>query len=522
MDVFTFNLYFLPLSADLFETQENTDLGQNLKTITKTPPGEFERPELRKAITNLAEPIVLHGYTATRMVPFRDVCDAIRTYAFVSSELPVIVSLEVHTNREQQQLMVDIMHESFKGMLCDPTDLADDMGNLKSTKPELPSPSALLRKILIKVKYSPPKPESDEAPLPGSAEQERTGSNENVVTSLPDSDDEAAKVIRKPEKPSKVIDALSQMGVYTRSCHFKSFSQAEAALPTHVFSLSETTLLQIHKTNPDSLFKHNQNFFMRAFPRGLRISSSNLDPALFWRLGVQMVALNWQTMDAGMMLNEAMFANTEGWVLKPEGYRTHSIPSQASQVEISLGTSRLSVEFFAGQDIPTPKGVEDAKFHPYIKCELHVESDFSTDGRAKDGEYKQSTKQSSGCDPDFKREVLRFDNIPALTPALSFVRFKVMQGERFARDEMVAWACIRLDRLGSGYRFVHLFDSKGMQTKGVILVRIDYSWKVKDIAVPVPKESNVAASEGKGSPKKSLADMEHKILHGFQKKLSLQ
>jgi len=487
-----------------------------LKTNTKTPPGEFELSESRKAVTNSAEPVVLHGYTATRMVLFRDVCDTIRKYAFVSSELPVIVSLEVHTNREQQQLMVDIMDESFKGMLCDPIDLPDDKGNTKPTKPELPSPSALLRKILIKVKYSPPKPEPEEAPLPGSADAESTESNENAMTFSPDSDDEAAKVIRKPEKLSKIIDSLSQMGVYTRSCHFKSFSQVEAALPTHVFSLSEKALLQIHKEEPSSLFKHNQNFFMRAFPRGLRISSSNLDPALFWRLGVQMVALNWQTMDAGMMLNEAMFANTDGWVLKPEGYRRHSIPSQSPLA--SAGTSRLSVEFFAGQDIPTPKGVEDAKFHPYVKCELHVESDISTDGRAKDGEYKQSTKPSLGCDPDFQREVLRFDNIPALTPALSFVRFKVMQGERFARDEMVAWACIRLDRLGSGYRFVHLFDSKGMQTKGVILVRIDYSWKVKDIAVPVAKESSVTASEGKGSPKK----LEHKILHGFHKKLSLQ
>ena len=489
---------------------------------TKTPSNELERPKSRNAVTSSAEPVVLHGYTATRMIPFRDVCDTIRNYAFVSSELPVIVSLEVHTNHEQQQLMVDIMRESFKGALCDPIELPEDKGNSKPTKLELPSPSALLRKILIKVKYSPPKPEPGDAPLQDSADLERKETNENALMFLPESDDEATKVIQKPEKPSKIIDALSKMGVYTRSCHFKSFNQVEAALPTHVFSLSETALLQIHKEDPGSLFKHNQKFFMRAFPRGLRISSSNLDPALFWRLGVQMVALNWQTLDAGMMLNEAMFANTEGWILKPEGYRKHSFPSQAPQPETSPGTSHFSVEFLAGQDIPTPKGMEDAKFHPYIKCELHVESDLTTDGRAKDGEYKQSTKPSSGCDPDFKREVLRFDNIPALTPALSFVRFKVMQGERFARDDMIAWACIRLDRLGNGYRFVHLFDSKGTQTKGVILVRIDYSWKVKDTAVPMPKESNAASSEGKGSPKKHLVDMEHKILHGFQKKLALQ
>jgi hypothetical protein len=58
---------------------------------------------------------------------------------------------------------------------------------------------------------------------------------------------------------------------------------------------------------------------MRTYPSGLRVNSSNLDPTVFWRKGIQIVALNWQNWDEGMMLNEAMFAGTSGYVLKPEG-----------------------------------------------------------------------------------------------------------------------------------------------------------------------------------------------------------
>jgi hypothetical protein len=47
------------------------------------------------------EPAVFHGYTLTKEVPFRDVCRAIKENAFVNSELPVIVSLEVHAGHAQ-------------------------------------------------------------------------------------------------------------------------------------------------------------------------------------------------------------------------------------------------------------------------------------------------------------------------------------------------------------------------------------------------------------------------------------
>ncbi len=51
-------------------------------------------------------------------------------------------------------------------------------------------------------------------------------------------------------------------------------------------------------------------------------------------------------------------------------------------------------------------------------------------------------------------------------------RFKISDDE-FLRDDLAAWACIRLDRLQTGYRFVHLMDALGNPSKGVLLLKIE-------------------------------------------------
>ena len=52
------------------------------------------------------------------------------------------------------------------------------------------------------------------------------------------------------------------------------------------------------------------------------------------------------------------------------------------------------------------------------------------------------------------------------------LRFKV-ENEGYAIDSLVAWACIRLDRLQQGYRFLRLVDTKGGATKGMFLVKVE-------------------------------------------------
>lgn len=276
------------------------------------------------------EPRVLHGHTLTREVSFRAVCATIRKYAFATTDMPLIVSLEVHCTAQQQDVMVQIMEQEWGSLLLErkspdaPRTKTDDIPSILPAA--LPSPGSLRNKIIIKVKYAPTPSspgqrgittENDEN---GAADVDRglsdklaniatTTSTANAISPSPSIDVSipgTPAAAGAAKKAPKIIQALSQLGIYTQGVSFKSLTQPEADLPTHVFSLSEKTLLEVHAKHGLALFNHNRRFFMRAYPSGLRIGSSNPDPACFWRKGVQIAALNWQNCDKGMMLNDGI------------------------------------------------------------------------------------------------------------------------------------------------------------------------------------------------------------------------
>lgn len=153
---------------------------------------------------------------------------------------------------------------------------------------------------------------------------------------------------------------------------------------------------------------------MRVYPKGLRFSSSNLEPVPMWRHGVQIVALNWQRHDQATILNEAMFAGTGGWVLKPPSHRSDdklvpdkslgqtettnpqpaaaappsstdsSNPANPLVPAISHPSSippaaaskllNLTVTVYAGQSLPLPPEMTSRhQFRPFLKIILHTD-----------------------------------------------------------------------------------------------------------------------------------------------------
>jgi phosphatidylinositol phospholipase C gamma-1 len=63
----------------------------------------------------------------------------------------------------------------------------------------------------------------------------------------------------------------------------------------------------INAQNCRFLLKYNETQFTRIYPKGGRIDSSNYDPIKMWNCSIQMAALNYQTPDRAMQLNEAKF-----------------------------------------------------------------------------------------------------------------------------------------------------------------------------------------------------------------------
>ncbi|XP_014550927.1 hypothetical protein COCVIDRAFT_114215 [Bipolaris victoriae FI3] len=430
---------------------------------------KFEKPEVIDMIGTVddrmsevihTEPRVLHGFTLTKEISFRSVCDTIRRYAFLASDLPLIVSLEVHCTPLQQGVMVSIMEEAWKEFLLPTPD----------TEPNsLPSPRDLKRKILIKVKYVPSEK------TPGS-----TTSDTESIHSL-GMQTSAQENRPKDAKPAKIIPRLSQLGIYTRGVSFKSITQLEASMPNHIFSLSEPAAIELHRKQPLELFNHNKNYLMRTYPAGTRIDSLNFDPNPFWRMGIQIVALNWQTWDVGMMLNEGMFSGTDGYILKPNGYRSSDESTSLDEEPVipQVTLNHLAIKILAVQDIPTDNTSDDPDdFRPYVKVELHTDAYISTPiqlnnktGHAKGTKYREQTTIKEGISSDFMAELLEFENVECVIPELAFVTFIIMN-DVVGPDVLAAWACIRLDRLRSGYRLVRLMDKTGTKCRCLLLVHI--------------------------------------------------
>jgi hypothetical protein len=66
-------------------------------------------------------------------------------------------------------------------------------------------------------------------------------------------------------------------------------------------------------------------------------------------------------------------------------------------------------------------------------------------------------------------------------------RFKVEDAKyAYAKDSLAAWACIRLDRLQQGYRFIRLLDYKGFASEGLLLVKIEKTLRCLGEGTPHP------------------------------------
>jgi hypothetical protein len=232
----------------------------------KDPGDRLDKSRDSSRSNQRVEPVVTHHGTMTSTVGFREVCRAIRKSAFKTNPLPIIVSLEVGADKEQQEVMVDIMKEEWKGVLLDKHLVECQPGHRQ------PRLEELREKILIKAKR-----------LDGSRVEGEVARGRSI--SIP-------ALNTKPP----ICEALAELAIYTHSEHFvDETSLGTCRTPSHIFSLSEDSFkalaedtCHIHK-----IFAHNRDFFMRIYPKGLRFDSSNPDPSFHWRRGVQMVAMNW-------------------------------------------------------------------------------------------------------------------------------------------------------------------------------------------------------------------------------------
>jgi hypothetical protein len=108
-------------------------------------------------------------------------------------------------------------------------------------------------------------------------------------------------------------------------------------------SISESKANRLLKTKSASAVRLTNKLVCKVYPAGSRMDSSNLNPITFWNHGFQIVALNFQSEDLAMSLNEALFNDNGrcGYVLKPTILRDLSLGFDPNKTNIQRGMNNL-------------------------------------------------------------------------------------------------------------------------------------------------------------------------------------
>ncbi|KAL6942493.1 hypothetical protein ACO0QE_003669 [Hanseniaspora vineae] len=409
-------------------------------------------------------PVVCHGIL-TGSISMKSVMEVVRKYAFITSPYPLLLSFEVHCKDANQIIMIYLIKEYLGDLLA------------PKFETELPSPNSLKNKIVLKFTKRGKIYNSEGLP--------------SSTTSLESSDDEdlleqKSRNIKNPfhlGKKNKVaiLPMLLELS-NIEGIAFKNFSLSESKTPAHSFSFNEKRFQELtrNKYQEYAVDKHNRKFLMRVYPHALRYKSTNFNPIDFWRLGVQMVATNWQTNDLGQQLNNAMFLSpmagsshwNSGYVLKPDYMLPPVKIKQMSQYRNSVQFSLLHVEV----DVI----IVSRKDSPDTLLDILTEVEFISDMKVKSpitiqsgnaiSDTKAQTKyiRENGVSPIWNTHI----SIALYDTGLNFVLFNV----KTKNSIVLGTCCIKLHNLRKGYRQIPLFNAENGEKFifSTLFIKIDY------------------------------------------------
>ncbi|NXG76797.1 PLCB2 phosphodiesterase, partial [Baryphthengus martii] len=416
------------------------------------------------------EPIITHGFTMTTEILFKDAIEAIAESAFKTSLYPVILSFENHVDSPKQQAkMAEYCRTIFGDML-----LTEPLEKypLKPGVP-LPSPKDLLGKILIKNKKNQcvsgkrqnslkkgrnVEPEVIEQPSPMDAEDTVWAGDvaeeepEEEDEQLGNLDEEEIKKMQSDEGTAGLevtaYEEMSSLVNYIQPIKFDSFEVSAQKNRSYVISsFTELKAYDLLTKFPVQFVEYNKRQMSRIYPKGTRMDSSNYMPQMFWNVGCQMVALNFQTMDVPMQQNMALFEfNGQcGYLLKHEFMRRPDKqfdPFSVDRIDVVVAStlSILSGQFLSDRSVKT-----------YVEVELF--------GLPRDTKRKYRTKLTStanSINPVWKEEAFVFEKI--MMPELASLKIVAWEeGGKFIGHRIIPVIAVH-----SGYHHVCLRSESNM------------------------------------------------------------
>ncbi|XP_009583276.1 PREDICTED: 1-phosphatidylinositol 4,5-bisphosphate phosphodiesterase beta-2 [Fulmarus glacialis] len=418
------------------------------------------------------EPIITHGFTMTTEILFKDAIEAIAESAFKTSLYPVILSFENHVDSPKQQAkMAEYCRTIFGDML-----LTEPLEKypLKPGVP-LPSPKDLLGKILIKNKKNqcisgkrqnslkkgrnvepeiieqPTLMDAEDTVWAGDVAEEEPEEEDEHLGNL---DEEEIKKMQSDEGTAGLevtaYEEMSSLVNYIQPIKFDSFEVSAQKNRSYVISsFTELKAYDLLTKFPVQFVEYNKRQMSRIYPKGTRMDSSNYMPQMFWNVGCQMVALNFQTMDVPMQQNMALFEfNGQcGYLLKHEFMRRPDKqfdPFSVDRIDVVVA-STLSVTILSGQFL------SDRSVKTYVEVELC--------GLPRDTKRKYRTKLTStanSINPVWKEEAFVFEKI--MMPELASLKIVAWEeGGKFIGHRVIPVIAVH-----SGYHHVCLRSESNM------------------------------------------------------------
>ncbi|XP_046711826.1 1-phosphatidylinositol 4,5-bisphosphate phosphodiesterase beta-4 isoform X1 [Silurus meridionalis] len=430
------------------------------------------------------EPIITHGKAMCTDVLFKDVIQAIKETAFVSSEYPVILSFENHCSRHQQYKLARYCEDIFGDIL-----LKQPLEDFPMVPGQpLPSPNDLKGKILIKNRRL--KPEVEKKQLEHFRKHMESGETNTVMSEDENEEDPASAELVDEAHPERICGSLvinqtnnsegNMLGArkagetnvadeqaliqsytyvaattnihpylssvinYAQAVKFLGFEEAEEKnIYYNMSSFNESVGLGYLRTNAIEFVNYNKRQMSRIYPKGGRVDSSNYMPQIFWNAGCQMVALNFQTPDLAMQLNQGKFEynGSCGYLLKPDFMRRPDRtfdPFSETPVDGVIAAT-CSVQVISGQFL------SDKKIGTYVEVDMYG---LPTDTIRK--EFRTRMVLNNGLNPVYNEEPFVFRKV--ILPDLAVLRIAVYDDN----NKLIGQRILPLDGLQAGYRHISL------------------------------------------------------------------
>ncbi|XP_055770499.1 1-phosphatidylinositol 4,5-bisphosphate phosphodiesterase eta-1-like, partial [Salvelinus fontinalis] len=277
--------------------------------------------------------------------------------------------------------------------------------------------------------------------------QSTDGEEEGQETSGREAGGQITRGGRK-RKTMKLSRDLSDLVVFTNSV--ASQEGLDDSTPGNVLSFSETRAQQLVNHRAERFLCVNQRQLSRIYPSAYRIDSSNFNPQLYWNVGCQLVALNYQTEGRMMQLNRAKFMVNGGcgYVLKPPPMCKGSFNPFSDDPLPAYPKKQLVLKIISGQQLPKPPdsmlGDRGEIIDPFVEVEII--------GLPVDC-CKEQTRvvDDNGFNPVWE-ENLSFTLHMA---EVALVRFLVWDHDPIGRD-FVGQRTVAFSSLMPGYRHVYL------------------------------------------------------------------